>query len=53
MDPDRSTEIKPENLAQCSARWGLLAFAWVNVGLGMIGVVIPGMLNISRFNPVM
>ena len=43
MDPDRSTEIKPENLAQCSARWGLLAFAWVNVGLGMIGVVIPGM----------
>lgn len=43
MDPDKTTEIKPENLAQCAARWGLLAFAWVNVGLGMIGVVVPGM----------
>lgn len=43
MDPDKTTEIKPENLAQCAVRWGLLAFAWVNVGLGMIGVVVPGM----------
>ncbi len=46
MDPDKSTEItdiKTANLAQCTARWSLLAFAWVNVGLGMIGVVVPGM----------
>ena len=43
MDPDKSTEIKTDNLAQCALRWGLLAFAWVNVALGMIGVVVPGM----------
>lgn len=43
MDPDKSTEIGTDNLAQCTARWGLLAFAWVNVGLGLIGVVVPGM----------
>ena len=43
MDPDKSTEIQPDNLANCTARWALLAFAWLNVGLGMIGVVVPGM----------
>ena len=43
MDPDKSTEIQPDNMANCTARWGLLAFAWLNVGLGMIGVVVPGM----------
>ena len=43
MDPDTSTEIKPDNLANCTARWGLIAFGWLNVGLGMIGVVVPGM----------
>jgi hypothetical protein len=43
MDPDKSSEINPDNFAQCTARWGLLAFGWVNVGLGMIGVVVPGM----------
>ena len=43
MDPDKSTEIKADSLAHCTARWGLLAFGWLNVGLGMIGVVVPGM----------
>ncbi|MDA1091176.1 MAG: YbaN family protein [Proteobacteria bacterium] len=43
MDPDKSTEMKSDNLAQCAVRWGLLAFAWVNVGLGLIGIVVPGM----------
>ncbi|MEE8352353.1 MAG: YbaN family protein [Rhodospirillales bacterium] len=43
MDPDKSTEIKADNLAHCTARWGLMAFAWLNVGLGLIGVVVPGM----------
>ncbi len=43
MDPDKSTEIRPDNMANCTARWWLLAFAWLNVGLGMIGVVVPGM----------
>ncbi len=43
MDPDKSTESRPDNMANCTARWGLLAFAWLNVGLGMIGVFVPGM----------
>lgn len=43
MDPDKSTEIQPDNMANCTARWGLLAFAWLNVGLGMIGIFVPGM----------
>ncbi len=43
MDPDKSTEIQPDNLANCTVRWGLLAFGWLNVGLGMIGVFVPGM----------
>ncbi len=32
--------IEPSN---CTARWLLIAFGWLNVGLGLIGVVIPGM----------
>lgn len=32
-----------EGFRQCSARWALLAFGWVNVCLGLIGIVIPGM----------
>ena len=43
MEPDKSTQIQPDNLTNCTARWGLLAFGWLNVGLGMIGVVVPGM----------
>lgn len=43
MDPDKSNEIKPDNLANCTARWVLLGFGWLNVGLGIIGVVVPGM----------
>lgn len=43
MDPDKSTEIQPDNLANCTVRWGLLVFAWLNVALAMIGVIVPGM----------
>ncbi|MBT7942589.1 MAG: YbaN family protein [Alphaproteobacteria bacterium] len=43
MEPDQSSDSKPDNLAQCTLRWGLLAFGWLNVGLGMIGVLVPGM----------
>jgi len=43
MDPDKSSEIPPDNLANCTARWGLLAFGWLMVALGMIGVAVPGM----------
>ena len=43
MDPNGSTEIKPDSLANCTARWALLVFGWLMVVLGMIGVVVPGM----------
>lgn len=48
MKPDHSTAenpegAKPDNLAHCSLRWGLFAFGWVNVGLGMVGIIVPGM----------
>ena len=43
MDPDESTEIKPDNMANSTLRWVLLGFGWLNVGLGVIGVVVPGM----------
>ncbi len=43
MDPHKSSEILPDNLANCTARWVLLAFGWLMVALGMIGVVVPGM----------
>lgn len=43
MDPDKSTEIKADSLAHCTMRWALMAFGWLNVGLGLIGVVVPGM----------
>lgn len=32
--------INPSN---CTARWILMAFGWLNVALGIVGVVIPGM----------
>ncbi len=43
MEPDPFSETKPDNLAQCTVRWALLAFGWLNVALGMIGVVVPGL----------
>ncbi len=43
MKPDHSAESQPDPLAHPSLRWGLMAFGWLNVGLGMIGVVVPGM----------
>jgi uncharacterized membrane protein YbaN (DUF454 family) len=43
MKPDHSIESKTDNLSNCNLRYGLMAFAWVNVALGMIGVVVPGM----------
>jgi len=43
MEPDPFSETKSDNLAQCTVRWALLAFGWLNVALGMIGVVVPGL----------
>ncbi len=32
-----------ETMRHRGARWFLLAFAWLNVGLGLVGAVVPGM----------
>ena len=31
------------NLAGCWIRWCLLAFGWANIGLGFVGIFIPGL----------
>ena len=36
-------EKSTRNLAGCWARWCLLAFGWTNVGLGLVGIFIPGL----------
>jgi uncharacterized membrane protein YbaN (DUF454 family) len=41
---DRDIIEPPEvELGNCTARWGLMAFGWINVALGLIGVAVPGM----------
>lgn len=30
-------------ISNCTLRWGLIAFGWLNVGLGIVGVVVPGL----------
>ena len=30
-------------ISNCTLRWGLIAFGWLNVGLGVVGVVVPGL----------
>lgn len=32
-----------ERARRCWARWALFAFGWLNVALGIIGIVLPGM----------
>jgi hypothetical protein len=43
MEQDHSTETKPDNLVQCTLRWGLMAFGWLNVAIGIVGIVVPGL----------
>jgi uncharacterized membrane protein YbaN (DUF454 family) len=40
--PDDQAD-KPKRLDKCFVRWFLIGFGWLNVGLGLIGVVIPGL----------
>ena len=40
--PDVQAE-KSKRLGQCFVRWFLLGFGWLNIGLGLIGVFIPGL----------
>jgi len=30
-------------ISNCTLRWGLAAFGWLNVGLGIVGIVVPGL----------
>jgi uncharacterized membrane protein YbaN (DUF454 family) len=30
-------------ISNCTLRWGLIAFGWLSVGLGVVGVVVPGL----------
>ena len=43
MKPNHSYKTKSDNFASGSLRLVLLIFAWLNVALGLIGVIIPGM----------
>jgi uncharacterized membrane protein YbaN (DUF454 family) len=43
MKSNSFIKIKPDNFIRCSLRYGLLLFAWLNVALGLIGIVIPGL----------
>ncbi|MBC8338773.1 MAG: YbaN family protein [Alphaproteobacteria bacterium] len=43
MKPEDQRQERPDNLAHCTLRWGLFAFGWLNVGLGIIGIVVPGL----------
>ena len=43
MKANHSKKAKPDNFTRCSLRYGLLIFAWINVTLGLIGIIIPGM----------
>lgn len=39
MRPDKSSD----QVSGCWLRWSLLAFGWANVGLGLVGVFVPGL----------
>lgn len=37
------TDVRKRRPQSCFRHWGLVLFGWLNVGLGMIGVIVPGM----------
>ena len=43
MKSNYSNKAKPDNFARCSVRYFFFIFAWFNVALGLIGIIIPGM----------
>lgn len=38
-----SAEKDTPKLAGCWMRWALMAFGWANVGLGVVGIFVPGL----------
>jgi len=33
----------PEGLSNCWLRWALFIFGWINIGIGAVGIVVPGL----------
>lgn len=40
---DMVARADAKRATQCWARWALFAFGWLNVALGILGIVLPGM----------
>ena len=43
MEDGKTSSTPKESLSRCWVRWSLLTFGWLNVGLGLVGVVVPGL----------
>lgn len=43
MDPTEHSDRDLESATCPGVRWGLLAFGWINVALGVVGMVLPVM----------
>lgn len=43
QSPPPSDKPLPTRVTHCTLRWILFAFGWLNVALGVIGIVVPGM----------
>jgi hypothetical protein len=43
MEDGKTSMAPKDSLSGCWVRWSLLAFGWLNVGLGIVGVVVPGL----------
>lgn len=33
----------PEGLSNCWLRWALFIFGWLNIGIGAVGIIVPGL----------
>ncbi|MEL0108173.1 MAG: YbaN family protein [Rhodospirillaceae bacterium] len=43
LTPPSAEPPRPSQVTHCTLRWALLAFGWLNVALGVIGIIVPGM----------
>jgi uncharacterized membrane protein YbaN (DUF454 family) len=42
-EPSTKRPSAPSQVKHCTLRWALMAFGWLNVALGVIGIIVPGM----------
>ncbi len=42
-EPDKQDSEMVHAVSNCWMRWSLLAFGWANVGLGVVGIFLPGL----------